>query len=126
MAARAKTVEEYIDAAPLASHANLKELRSILRKVAPRATEAIKWGSPVLEQERILFAYKAHKGHINFMPTSSALKPFAAELASYKTGKDTIQLPHTVPIPKALIRKIAALRVKQVLEDGALWMGRRK
>ncbi|HXC59043.1 MAG TPA: DUF1801 domain-containing protein [Steroidobacteraceae bacterium] len=126
MVARAKTVQEYVDSAPPASRANLKALRALLRKTAPRATEAIKWGSPVLEQERILFAYKAHKAHINFMPTGSALRPFASELAGYKTGKDTIQLPHAVPIPKALIRRIAALRVKQVLEEGALWMGRGK
>jgi uncharacterized protein YdhG (YjbR/CyaY superfamily) len=123
---RAKTVQEYIDAALPASRANLKTLRAILKKVAPRATEAIKWGTPVLEQGRILFAYKAHKAHINFMPTSSALKPFAPDLAGHKTGKDTIQLPHSAPIPKALIRKIAALRVKQVLEEGAIWRMRGK
>lgn len=119
--ARAKTVQEYIDAAPPAAQKNLRELRAILKKVAPRATEAIKWGTPVMEQGRILFSYKAHKAHTNFMPTHSALRHFAAELAGYRTGRDTVQLPHAAPVPKALVRKIAALRVKQVVEEGALW-----
>jgi uncharacterized protein YdhG (YjbR/CyaY superfamily) len=123
---RAKTVSEYIAAAPVAAQKNLRELRALLSKVAPGATEAIKWGVPVLEEERILFSYSAHRAHINFMPTGSALAPFRAELEAYKTGKDTIQLPHQDSIPKALIRKIATYRLKQVKEEGALWMSRRK
>ena len=56
-----KTVDEYINAAPVEAQEKLLELRSILKKVAPKATEAIKWGSPVLEEKRILFAYTAFK-----------------------------------------------------------------
>jgi uncharacterized protein YdhG (YjbR/CyaY superfamily) len=123
---RAKTVSEYIVAAPLAAQKNLRELRALLSKVAPDATEAIKWGAPALEEGRILFSYSAHRAHINFMPTGSALRPFRAELEAYRTGKDTIQLPHHDPIPKALIRKIATYRLKQVKEEGAMWMSRRK
>jgi uncharacterized protein YdhG (YjbR/CyaY superfamily) len=122
---RAKTVSEYIAAAPVAAQKNLRELRTLLSKVAPRATEAIKWGVPVLEEKRILFSYSAHRAHINFMPTGSSMQPFKADLEGYKTGKDTIQLPHNDPIPKALIRKIASHRLKQV-NEGALWMSRRR
>lgn len=99
----------------------LLELRALLREVAPRATEALKWGSPILEERRILFAYSAYKTHLNFMPTKPAMKPFAKELAGYKTGKDTIQFPYGKPLPKALIRKIAVFRVKQVRETDARW-----
>jgi uncharacterized protein YdhG (YjbR/CyaY superfamily) len=116
------TVTAYIDAAPKQAQANLRELRALLRDAAPGATEAIKWGSPVLEAERILFAYSAHRAHMNFMPTSSAMVPFKQELAQFKTGKDTIQFPYDKPLPKALIRRIAKHRVKQV-KDGAKWMG---
>jgi uncharacterized protein YdhG (YjbR/CyaY superfamily) len=119
--ARPATVTAYIDAAPREAQAKLREIRAILRDVAPDATEAIKWGSPVLEQQRILFAYTAHKSHMNFMPTGSALAPFRKELAGFTTGKDTIQFPYDKPLPKALIRRIATHRVKQVAE-GAKWM----
>lgn len=37
------------------------EIRSILKNVAPHATEALKWGKPVLEEGRILFSYAAYK-----------------------------------------------------------------
>lgn len=116
------TVAEYIEAAPSQAQERLREIRSLLKEVAPDATEAIKWGSPVFEEERILFSYSAYKSHLNFMPTGPALVPFEEELAGYKTGKDTIQLPYDRPVPKALIRKIAEYRLKQVRENDARWM----
>jgi uncharacterized protein YdhG (YjbR/CyaY superfamily) len=76
----------------------------------------------VFEEGRILFAYAAFKAHINFMPTPSAMKPFAKDLAKYKTGKGSIQLPYDKPIPKALIRKIAIFRVKELREKDVKWM----
>ena len=116
------TVDEYIDAAPKAAHEKLHELRSILQKVVPKATETLKWGSPVFEEKRILFAYSAFKAHLNFMPTRSTLDAFKEELADYTTGKDTIQFPYHKPLPKALIRKIATYRAKDVRENDARWM----
>lgn len=117
-----KTVEEYIEAAPKEAREKLQELRTILKNVAPDATEALKWGSPVLEGKRILFAYTAYTSHMNFMPTGPALEPFREELKEYKTGKDTIQFPYNKPLPKELIQKIAAYRVMDVEENDALWM----
>ena len=119
---RATTVSEYIKLAPKEAQPMLKELRGILKKAAPRAKENIKWGSPVLEDNRILFAYSAFKSHLNFMPTGPALEPFKEQLKAYKTGKDTIQFPYDKPLPIALIRKIAAYRVKDVAQNDAKWM----
>ena len=116
------TVAEYIKAAPKEAQSKLRELREILKKVAPKAKESLKWGSPVLEENRILFAYTAHKAHLNFMPTQSSLKPFLEELKVYKTGKDTIQFPYDKPLPKALIKKIATYRARDVRENDAKWM----
>jgi uncharacterized protein YdhG (YjbR/CyaY superfamily) len=120
--ARPTTVTEYINAAPEAAQAKLNEIRSILKEVAPDATEALKWGSPVFEEKRILFSYSAYKSHLNFMPTRSALEPFKEELAEYTTGKDTIQFPYDKPLPKALIVKIAAYRAWEVREKDSKWM----
>lgn len=116
------TVDEYIDAAPQEAQEKLRKLRAILKEVAPDATETLKWGSPVFEEKRILFAYAAYKSHLNFVPTGPALKPFKGELAEYKTGKDTIQFPYNKPLPEALIRKIALYRAVDVRENDARWM----
>ena len=120
--AKATTVEEYIKAAPKEAQKKLREIRAILKKVVPGAKEILKWGSPVFDKGRILFSYSAHKSHLNFSPTGPAMKPFKEELAKFKTGKDTIQFPYDKPLPKGLIRKIAAFRAKQVRENDARWM----
>ena len=120
--AKPTTVTEYINAAPKEAQKILREIRAILKKVAPNATETLKWGSPVFEEKRILFAYTAFKTHLNFMPTHSAMIPFKDELTEYKTGKDTIQFPYNKPLPKVLIRKIAAYRARDVRENDARWM----
>lgn len=117
-----KTVDEYIENAPVEAKAKLKEIRAILKKLAPKAREGIKWGNPVFEEKRILFAYSAFKRHINFMPTRSTLQKFKKELAGYATGKDTIQFPYDLPLPKSLIGKNAKYRIKEVKEKNALWM----
>jgi uncharacterized protein YdhG (YjbR/CyaY superfamily) len=116
------TIAEYIAAAPRPGQKNLRELYAILRKVAPRATESIKWRSPVFEENRILFAFAAYKAHLNFMPTPSAMKPFRRELSKFKTGKGSIQIPYDQPLPRALIRRIAAFRVRELREKDVKWM----
>jgi uncharacterized protein YdhG (YjbR/CyaY superfamily) len=118
------TIAEYIDAAPIEAQDKLREIYSILKNVAPDAREALKWGSPVFEENRILFSFSAFKTHLNFMPTHSSLEPFKEELEEYKTGNDTIQFPYNKPLPVKLIREIAAFRLKEVRENGALWMSR--
>ena len=116
------TIAEYINSAPREGQKNLREMYAMLKKVAPRATEAMKWGSPVFEEKRILFAFAAFRSHLNFMPTPSAMKPFKKELAKFKTGKGSIQFPYDKRLPKALIRKIAAFRVKELREKDIKWM----
>lgn len=116
------TVEEYFDALPPEAREKLEELRAILKEVAPNATEALKWGQPVLEEKRILFSYAAFKTYLRFMPTGPTLEVFRAQLAPYKTGKDTIQFPYDQPLPTELIREIAVYRVRDVRENDARWM----
>ena len=119
---KSATITEYINSAPPEAREKLKELRAILQEVAPEAKESIKWGSPVFEENRILFAFAAFKSHLNFMPTPSALEPFKEQLAKYNTGKGSIQFPYDKPLPRALIRKIAEFRARDVRENDARWM----
>ena len=119
---RPSTIDQYIEQAPGHAQAHLRELYALLRSVAPDATEAIKWGNPVFESKRILFAFSAHKAHINFAPTPAALAPFREELVTHKTGKATLQIPYNKPVPVTLVRKIAKFRLKDVQENDAKWM----
>lgn len=116
------TIAEYIQAASPEAQQPLREMLACLKKAAPEAEEAIKWGAPTLSYHRILFAFAAFKNHLSLMPTPSAMKAFEKELKNFKTGKGSIQFPLGEPLPLDLIQKIAAFRVKESIEKDVRWM----
>ncbi len=61
---KVSTIDEYINAAPVAAQPTLREIRAILKQVVPNAKETIKWGYPVFEEKRILFSISAFKNHL--------------------------------------------------------------
>jgi uncharacterized protein YdhG (YjbR/CyaY superfamily) len=122
MKVKATSIDDYIRKAPEAARQHLVKIRGILEKVAPKAVQALKWGNPVFEENRILFAFAAFRNHMNFMPGPAAIEAFEKELSVYRTGKGTVQFPYDKPLPAPLIRKIAAWRAKDVRENDARWM----
>lgn len=117
----ASPVPAYIAAAPAATRAKLRELRSLVRAAAPGGVESIKWGMPAISYGRILVMYGAFKSHVSLFPTASPVKKFAKELAKLKTGRGSVQFPLDEPLPKALIKKIVAFRAKEERQKDAKW-----
>lgn len=123
---RPARIREYIEAAPDAARKKLREMLACIREAAPDATEGLKWGMPAFSYERILVTFAAHKSHIGFYPTPSAVKAFAKELAKFNTARGSIQFPLEEPLPLPLIRKITAFRVRESIEKDGKWRTPRK
>ena len=119
--ARPKSITEYIDAAPQEAQKKLREMHACIRKSAPGAMESLKWGMPAFSYRRILVTFAAHKTHIGFYPTPSAVSAFAKELSKFVTAKGSIQFPLEKPLPLPLIRKITAFRVRESIEKDEKW-----
>lgn len=113
---RPTTIAEYIKAAPLEGQPHLRRLYAILKSLAPEADEAIKWGTPFFVNPRFLFAFSAHKAHLNFVPTAAGLKPFRKELDKHDTTKNTLRIPYTQSMPEDLVRRIAKRRLRELGE----------
>jgi uncharacterized protein YdhG (YjbR/CyaY superfamily) len=120
---RPATIAEYIQAALTEGQPHLLELYQILKDVAPQAEEAIKWGVPFFVEPRFLFAFSAHKAHLNFTPDAKGLAPFRDELGPYRTTQGSLQIRYAEPLPQALIRRIAERRVRDLRErtDESFW-----
>lgn len=116
---RPTTIDEYIEGAAPEARPHLRQMHRILKSVAPDGTEAIKWGVPVFWKGRVLFGFAAYKAHISFGPGEAAIRHFSEELAQYKTGKGTMQIPYDQPVPEDLIRKIAAYCITAAQENDA-------
>jgi len=119
--ARPKGITEYIEAAPKEAQKKLREMLACIRKSAPQAKESLKWGMPAFSYRRILVTFAAHKTHIGFYPTPSAVSAFAKELSKFVTAKGSIQFPLEKPLPLPLIRKITAFRVRESIEKDEKW-----
>jgi uncharacterized protein YdhG (YjbR/CyaY superfamily) len=118
---RPQSITEYINAAPKEAQKKLREMRECIRESAPGAKESLKWGMPAFSYGRILVTFAAHKHHIGFYPTPSAVKAFASDLTKFGTASGSIQFPLEKPLPLPLIRKITAFRVRESIEEDAKW-----
>jgi len=118
---RPKDIAEYIQAAPKGARKKLREMHACIRKASPGAEESLKWGMPAFSYKRILVTFAAHKNHIGFYPTPSAVSAFAKELSKFVTARGSIQFPLEKPLPLPLIRKITAFRVRESIEHDGKW-----
>ncbi|HEU5135262.1 MAG TPA: DUF1801 domain-containing protein [Steroidobacteraceae bacterium] len=118
---RPATVTQYIAAAPRPVRARLREMRTLIADAAPGATQSLKWGMPAFSYRRILVVFGAFKHHIGFFITPAVKRAFAKDLAGYRTASSSVQLPFDKPLPKGLVRKIVACRVKQERAKDAKW-----
>lgn len=122
-ATRPTTIAAYIGAAPAAGQPHLRALYALLKRVAPDAEEAIKWGTPFFIEPRFVFAFSAHKAHCSFAPPAPVMEQFRQELTAHQTTKGTLVLPYAQPLPEDLIRRMAERSVQLVRErtDDAFW-----
>ena len=106
-------VDEYISTYPKDVQQVLLQLRALIKKAAPGATELISYRMPAYKLNGVLVYFAAHKNHIGFYATPTGHKAFIKDLAVYKSGKGSVQFPLDNPLPDALITRIVKFRVQQ-------------
>ena len=115
----AQTIDGYIAGFPPDVQAILEKIRATIRKEAPDATEAIKYGMPTFVLNGNLIHFAAFTHHIGLYPTPSGIETFKRELAGYESAKGSVQFPLDAPMPYDLITKITKFRVKENRERAA-------
>ena len=121
MTVKVDSVEGYILSKPPKARQRLSELRCLLRRAAPEASEALKWGKPAFISDGILFQYAALKSHISLHPTPSVIDALRDQLQSYEISQNTIRFSQDHPIPDELVLQVAFLRLSQKVEQGRSW-----
>lgn len=109
------SIDQYIASFPKDTQKMLNQVRRAIKKAAPKATEAIKYGIPTFILGKNLVHFGGYKKHIGFYPAPSGTQNFKKELAKYKTSTGTVQFPLDKPLPLGLISKIVKFRVKENL-----------
>jgi uncharacterized protein YdhG (YjbR/CyaY superfamily) len=117
---KAENIDQYIAAFPKNVQKLLKEMRTTIKKAAPKAEETISYAIPTFVFHGNLVHFAAFKNHIGFYPAPRAIEEFKKELAPYEGGKGTVQFPLDKPLPLALISKIVIFRALQNNEKAEL------
>ena len=109
-----ETIDQYIQQFPNDIREKLTELKNIILKAAPEATEKISYKMPAFHWKENLIYFAAYKNHIGIYPTSKPIVHFNEELKSYKSSKGAFQIPLNQEIPKDLIEKIVTFRIESI------------
>jgi len=111
----ANSIDEYMAEFPDETQELLEEMRTLIRSVAPDATETISYAIPTFDLNgKHLVHFAGFKKHIGFYPVPSGMEAFKEELAPYKSGKGSAQFPLGKPLPVDLIRRIVEFRVREI------------
>jgi uncharacterized protein YdhG (YjbR/CyaY superfamily) len=114
MAAKPKTIDEYLAALSDDKRAALEKLRKTIRAAAPKAEECISYQLAAFRQNGMLVAFGATANHCAFyLMNSSTVEAHQDELKDYDTSQGTIRFPADKPLPVALVRKLVKARVAE-------------
>ena len=118
MAAKPKTVDEYLAALSDDKRAALEKLRQTIRAAAPKAEECISYQLAEFRQDGMLVAFGATANHCAFyLMSSSTLEAYQDELKGYDTSKGTIRFPPDQPLPASLVRAIVKARIAEFTDS---------
>ena len=108
---KAQTVDEYMGMFSGRTLEALKELREIVRTVAPNAVETISYAIPAYKidgRPKVYFAGYDH--HVSIYPLlHEPDKELAKELAPHISGRGTVKFLLDKPLPRDLITRLVTL-----------------
>lgn len=107
-------MDEYISTFPSHVQKLLQEIRALIHKAAPSATELISYQIPAFKLNgRNLIYFAGWKDHVSLYPIPNGTPEFDAELSQYKAGKGTVKLPLNKPLPRHFITQMVKLRIQE-------------
>lgn len=109
-----QNIDEYIAMQPEAFQSTLHQLRSIVKALAPNATESISYQVPCFKHHYMLVGIGVNKNFSSLYTMSPSLvKKMKEELKGVKLSGATIHFPPGVPLPVAVIEKIVRARIQE-------------
>lgn len=116
-----KDVDTYIAKAAKPAQAMMKQLRTVIKSVAPNTTEKISYGIPFYEYKspgypgRLVY-FAAFKNHVSIFAWGREVDKYP-ELKKYKTSKGTLRFPIGSKIPLTLVKKVVKARMREIDRD---------
>jgi uncharacterized protein YdhG (YjbR/CyaY superfamily) len=108
-----QSIDEYIAACPPDSRAYLREIRKLIRKLAPDAKEKISYQIAAFERNgRNLIYFAGWKKHVSLYPIPAGSEAFERRIANYVDGRGTLKFSLDEPLPVKLIERVVKLHLQ--------------
>lgn len=110
--------DAYLAKQPEPQRSTLQAMATSLRAILPGADERMSYDMPAFAVDGTAIAGLAgFKNHCSYFPHSGAvLEQLAADLAGYDFDGGTLRFPVDTPLPRALLRKLVAVRLRMESE----------
>jgi uncharacterized protein YdhG (YjbR/CyaY superfamily) len=114
MAAKPKTIDQYLATLSGGKRAALERLRKIIRAAAPKAEECMSYQLPAFRQNGMLVAFGATTSHCAFyLMSSTTVEAHKEMIKGYDTSTGTIRFQANKPLPVALVRRLVIARIAE-------------
>lgn len=112
----AAEVDDYLRALEEPKRSTLQALRRTIREIVPDAEEVLSYRVPAFRVGgETIAGFAAFKNHLSYLPFSgSVLSALTDELGGYTMTKSALHFPVDRPLPKALVEKLIAVRLRIV------------
>jgi uncharacterized protein YdhG (YjbR/CyaY superfamily) len=109
-------VQAYLASVPAQAQPALRQLRTLIRSVAPTAVEGRSYGILGYKLDGRAFVYCAGwKEHVSLYPVTAAMKrEHGAALAPYQASKGTLRFPLDRRLPLRLLGRVLKTRVAEM------------
>ena len=109
-------VDRYLASLDEPKRGTLEALRTTILEIVPEAEECISYGVPAFRLEgKVIAGFAAFKNHLSYLPHSgSVISELGAETSQYKTTPGALQFSIDRPLPKALVKKLIAIKRRQI------------
>jgi len=113
----AKEIDEYLKVLDEPKRTTLAVLRRTILAALPEAEQGMSYGVPAFKvQGKTIAGFAAFKNHLSYLPHSGSVFPeLAEELRAYQTSTGALRFPIDEPLPRAIVEKLIAVRLRQAL-----------
>jgi len=112
----AREVDQYLAVLDEPKRGTLERLRNTILEIVPDAEQGISYGVPAFRMNgKVVAGFAAFKNHLSYLPHSGSVLPeMADDLVGYVTSKGALRFSVDEPLPKALVKKLIAVRQRQL------------
>ena len=112
----AAEIDEYLRGIDEPKRATLEALRRTILEIVPDAEQVISYRVPAFRVGgQTVAGFAAFQRHLSYLPFSgSVLSQLTDALAGYEMTKSALHFPVDRPLPKALVRRLIAVRLGEL------------